>query len=146
MATGPKRPGVVTFIGVIIYISAFLSLVAGLIFLIFNGESTIQAQVGQGSDFLVWTGIVDLVIAAITFVVARGVMAGANWSRIFVVVVQAIRMAVAVASMVVLEDVFYAVFTLLIGAFVVWALYGNERANEYFSELEGGAARPRTAP
>lgn len=147
MAVAARRPGVVTFIGVIMYILAALSLVSGLVLVIFSGNDTIQQQIGHTSSVLLWSGIVELLIAAITFFVAQGVMAGAEWARLFVTIVLGIRMAAAVALMLVHSGggyVFSGLWTLLVGAFVIWALYGNEPADDYFSRQEesGGAPAP----
>jgi len=146
MAVAPRRPGVVTFIGVIMYVLAALSVVGGLTFVILSGNDALQQQIGHGSDVLLATGIVELLVGAITYLVARGVMAGAEWARLFVVIVQGLRMASAVVLMIVHSDggyLFSGLLTLLVGAFVIWALYGNEAADEYFTRQEGrGTASP----
>jgi hypothetical protein len=151
MAVASRRPGVVTFIGVILYIIGAVDILAGLTFIVTSGNTTIQDQVGQGSTVLVWSGIVEIIIGAITIIVARGVMTGASWARLIVAIVQGLRMAGAVILMLVHHEGGYlasGLVTLFVGVFVIWALYGNEAADDYFTRLEGGdrgAAPPPAA-
>lgn len=150
MAAAPRRPGVVTFIGVILYIQAALATVAALAMIIFSGNDTVvKANSGLTTDALVWSGIVEAVIAVLLFFVAVGIMSGASWARLFVAIVEGLRMSIAVVLMLIHHDggyLFTGTVTLLIGAFVIWALYGNERSDEYFEAQSAGRAEPPPPP
>lgn len=55
----------------------------------------------------------------------------------FVNIIQAIAMAVAVHTLIAHHVgglVYLAVFSLFIGAFVLWALWGNDQSARYFEE------------
>jgi hypothetical protein len=152
MAAAPHRPGVVTFIGVILYIYAAMAAVAALALLIFSNNDTIQQNSGQSLGLLVGSGIGEAVIAALLFVVAAALMRGNPSARLFVTVVVGLRMTAAVAVTLLHHEggyLFSALISAAIGLFVIWALYGHEASNEYFNRLEGGgraAAPPPSAP
>lgn len=133
--TGVRRPGVVTFIGVLIYIHAFLSLVAGLALLAFRNDADVLSATGATSNELVVSAIAELIVATLLFVVGVGVMRGARGVRLFVAVVEGLRMGVAMWLMFWHHSgayLFSAVITVAIGLFVLWALYGNERSDAFF--------------
>lgn len=150
MAATPRRPGPVTFIGVILYIYATMAAFAALALLIFSNNDRIQENSGQSLGLLVGSGIGEAVIAALLFVVAAALMRGNPAARLFVAVVVGLRMTAAVVIALLHHEGGYLINALvaaIIGVFVIWALYGNEPANDYFNRLEGrGAAAPPAAP
>lgn len=148
MAAAPRRPGVVSFIGVILYFYATMAAAVALALLIFSGNDTVQTNSGQTSGALVSTGIAEAVIAALLFVVAAALMRGSPSARLFVTVVVGLRMTAAVVVTVLHHEggyLFSALISAAIGLFVIWALYGHEASNEYFNRLEEGG-RPAASP
>ena len=131
----PRRPGVVTFVGVVLYIQAAIALVIGLSLIFDRERELLQEITGQDADFIQTTAIVELILAVLLFLVASAIMSGQKWARLLVAIVVGIRLAV-VAYWIVTHlggpfnwnAVIYAGF----GIFVLWALYGNERSEEYF--------------
>lgn len=131
-----RRPGIVTFIGVIIVIQGFLAAVAGVVVLAFNSSDRIQAATNQTSSALVGTGIAELVIAAIYLLVGFGVLGGNRGARFLVVLAQGIGMAIATWLLLSHHSGGYttrSLITLLIGTFVIWALYGHRESDEWFT-------------
>lgn len=135
---GIKRPGVVTFIGVILYIQAVLAAVAAVMAFAYKTRlaDAISSQGGVefSSDNLIWLGIIEAITAVVLFLVASGIMRGSRGYRLFVAVVEGFRMATAFFYMLWHHDgpfVESGIVTLLIGAFVIWALY-HEKSDEYF--------------
>lgn len=135
---GIRRPGVVTFIGVILYIQAVLAAIAAVMAIAYKSRLadaiTSQGGVSFSEDNLIWLGIVEAVVAVVLFLVASGIMRGSRGYRLFVAVVEGFRMAMAFFYMLWHHDgpfVESGIVTLLIGGFVIWALY-HERADEYF--------------
>ena len=137
--TQTTRPGVVTFVAVIAYIQSFLAAVAAVSLLIWRDDigDFLESQ-GAGhfnNNQLLSTAIGEIVVAVLLFLVAGGLMRGSkNW-RIFVVIVEAIAMALAVYALIAHHTGGYtyrAVFTLGIGIFVIWALYGNKESQDFF--------------
>jgi hypothetical protein len=135
---GIKRPGVVTFIGVILYIQAALAVVAAVMAFAYKTRLadaiTSQSGVDFSGDNLIWLGIVEAITAVVLFLVASGIMRGSRGYRLFVAIVEGFRMASAFFYMLWHHDgpfVESGVVTLLIGIFVLWALY-HEKSDEYF--------------
>jgi len=136
--TGIKRPGVVTFIGVILYIQAALAAVAAIMAFAYKSRLadaiSDQSGVEFSGDNLIWLGVIEAVMAVILFLVASGIMRGSRGYRAFVAIVEGFRMATAFFYMLWHHDgpwIESGIVTLLIGAFVLWALY-HEKADEFF--------------
>ena len=131
-----RRPGVVTFIGVIIVIQGILAAIAGVVVLAFNSSDRIQEATNQTSSALVGTGIAELVVAVLFLLVGFGVLGGNRGARFLVVLVQGIGMALATWLLLTHHDGGYptrSLITLGIGAFVIWALYGHQESDEWFT-------------
>jgi hypothetical protein len=136
--TGIRRPGVVTFIGVILYIQAVLAAVAAIVAFAYKTRLadaiTNQSGVDFSGDNLIWLGIVEAITAVVLFLVASGIMRGSRGYRLFVAIVEGFRIASAFFYMLWHHDGPFlesGIVTILIGAFVLWALY-HEKADEYF--------------
>lgn len=132
------RPGVVTFIGVILYIQAFLAAVATVALLIWR-DDVLDFMEKEGTPLsggtLNGTIIGEAIAAVLLFVVASGIMRGSSGMRLFVAIVQGFSMAVAIYVLVAHHAggyVYRSVFSLFIGVFVLWALYGNEESDSFF--------------
>jgi len=138
-ATTPtRRPGVVTFIGVILYLQGFLAAIAAAAMLIWrNDVLDYLEQEGSPLSDGAFTGtiIAEAIVAILFILVGNGIMRGSNGYRLFVALVQSLAMALAVYTLVahhVGGYVYRGVFTLFVGIFVLWALYGNDESDRYF--------------
>jgi hypothetical protein len=135
---GIKRPGVVTFIGVILYIQAVLAAVAAVMAFAYKTRLadaiTAQGGVDFSDDNVIWLGVIEAITAVVLFLVAAGIMRGSRGYRLFVAIVEGFRMATAFFYMLWHHDgpfIESGIVTILIGAFVIWALY-HEKADEFF--------------
>lgn len=134
-----RRPGVVTFIGVILLIQAFLNLVVGIVLLAFKDRihdflAENGATVSDATITTSWIGA--LIGALLLFLVGSGILRGSRGWRAFVVIVEAINMALAIYLMITHPHGSFFVqggIALAIGVFVIWALYGHDASDEYFS-------------
>lgn len=134
-----RRPGVVSFIGVILYIQAFLAAVAAVSMLIWRNDvvdflEKEGAPIGDGA--FTGTIVAEAVTAVLLAIVANGIMRGSSGIRLLVAIVQCITMAVAVYILIahhVGGYVYRGVFSLFVGVFVLWALYGNEESDRFFA-------------
>jgi hypothetical protein len=137
-----RRPGVVTFIGAILYIQAFMAATVAIVSLAFKGrlDGVTVNGVTLSSNGVVATAGIEAVLAVILFIVAAGLMRGSRGYRLFVAVVEGLRMASALVLMIFHSGGAYVdsgLATLLIGTFVLWALYGHEKSEEYFESTGG---------
>jgi hypothetical protein len=137
--TTVKRPGIVTFIGVILYIQAALAVVAGIVAIAYKTRLSDTLENQSGVSFsdssVLGIGIVELILAVLLFLVASGIMRGSRGWRAFVGIVEGLRMASALFAMLYYHDSAFVesgIVTLLIGTFVLWALYGHEKSEEFF--------------
>ena len=133
-----RRPGVVTFIGIILYIQGFLAAVAAISLLIWRSDILDYLE-QEGSPItssaLNGTVIGEAIAAILLIVVGNGIMRGSSGFRLFVAIVQGLAMGIAVYTLIahhVGGYVYRGVFTLFVGVFVLWALYGNDESDRYF--------------
>jgi hypothetical protein len=130
-----RRPGVVTFVGVIIVLQGFLAAVAGIALIAFQSSDRLQEAVNQTGAALLGSGIAELVVAALYLLVGFGILQGSKVSRFLVAMVQGIGMALATWLLLTHHTGAYttrSLVTLLIGTFVLWALYGHHESDAYF--------------
>lgn len=134
-----KRPGVVTFVGVLLLIGAALNAVVGLALIVERNVGELQDIYGTDGDGLLTTGITELIVAALLLLVGLAIFSGSNWSRIAVAIVLVIRVAVLGWWLIThlgggLQ--WNAIINVGLALFILWALYGNKESQEYF---EGAA-------
>ena len=138
MQPAVRRPGVVSFIGVVMYIQGFLAAVAAVAMLIWR-DDVLDFLEKEGSPLSdgAFTGTIigEAIAAVLLIVVANGIMRGSKGMRLLVAIVQCFAMALAVYGLIahhVGGYVYRGVFSLFLGLFVLWALYGNEESDRYF--------------
>ena len=135
-----RRPGVVTFIAVIMYVQAALAAIAGISLLIWR-DDVLDWLEQEGAPLtdgaLTGTIIGEFVAAALLLLAAAGLMRGSSGWRLVIAIVQSLAMALAVYTLIAHHVgglVYRSVFTLFIGVFVLWALYGNDQSDRFFEE------------
>jgi len=137
-AVPTRRPGVVTFIGVILYLQAFLAAVAAISMLIWRNDILDYLE-KEGSPLAdgAFTGSIigEAILAVLLLLVANGIMRGSSGYRLFVAIVQCLAMGAAIYVLIAHHAggyVYRGVFSLFVGVFVLWALYGNDESDRYF--------------
>jgi hypothetical protein len=142
-----RRPAVVSFIAVVLFAQAFLAAIAAISLLIWRDDIVdILERDGSpmSSGFLSGTIVGEAITAVLLFVVAAGLMRGRNSIRLFVAIVEFLTMGLALYVLVAFNSggyVFRAVFSLFVGVFVLWALYGKDDSDAFFA-----AGERRSAP
>ncbi len=133
-----KRPGVVTFIGVIMLLQATFTIIGGIVVLALNTQDRIIEQTSLTSSELVVSGVVSLIMGALILLVAFMLLGGSRLARLLVAIVQIVHVAVAAWSMFTHHSsafLFSGLLSVAIAVFVLWALY-NEKSDEYFESLK----------
>ena len=133
-----RRPGVVTFIGVVMYIQAAIAAVAAIVVFLERNNQSFQQLVGRTANELLGTAIGEAIIAVLLAVVAGALLSGAKWARFAVALVEGLRLVFSIWA--VYAHIgggfqWNALITAAIALFVLWALYGNKESDEYFSNL-----------
>lgn len=131
-----ERPGVVTFVVVLLWIQAIVSAVAGVVALAFRGNATVQETVNQTGSELLTFAIIELVVAAIIALVAISLAGGGRGARFLVALVQGLRVAVATWAIATHHTGGFlttSIVTIALGLFILWALYGHDESEEFFA-------------
>jgi hypothetical protein len=129
--TPAARPGTVTFVVVLTWISAFLAIIGGILALTASDEVLIEA--GISSSSATTYGIVDIVLGVLIAFVAIGLAGGNNLSRFLITALMVLRIAVGIWAIVALPNgavtgVLVVAFALLIIVFL-W----NAKASSFFN-------------
>lgn len=131
-----QRPGVITFIGVIMLIQASLNLVAGVVMIALNSQQRIIDETNLTSGELITSGIISLVVGAIVGLVTLALLAGSRVARGLVAAVQVLLVISATWHMFFNHTgawLFSGLLQVAIAVFVLWALY-NEKADAYYAK------------
>ena len=134
--TATTRPGVVTLVGIVVYISAVIAAVNAVGIFLNRDNEVWQAVYGVSDSDLLLLAAVEGLLAVLLFAVGSGVMSGAKWARLAVVIVVGIRVAALTWFM--LTHVGAGAFTwstviaMTLGLLVLWALYGKDESAAYY--------------
>jgi hypothetical protein len=111
----------------------------GIVMLIERDEASFQATTGQSADELLVIGLVQFVIAFLLFVVASSLLWGAPWARLVVAIVLGLQLVVSTYALIAHEGgglQWNAIIQAGFALFILWVLYGNAQAQEYFASYE----------
>ena len=133
-----KRPGTVTFVGVLLAIGAVLNAAIGIALIIEKDVEALQDIFGvTDPNVRVTTGVVELIIAGLLALVAWAIFSGANWARWAVAIVLGVRVAVAGWWLITHLDGgihWNAILSIAFAVFILWALFGNKESSDYFEK------------
>ena len=134
--SGVKRPGVVTFIGVVLYIQAFMAAVTAVVSIAFSDrlEDLTVNGVELSGNGIIASGIWEGIMAVILFAVGSGIMRGSRGYRMVVAIVEGVRIASSLGFMIFHHGGAYVeagLVSIAISLFVLWALF-HERSDEFF--------------
>ena len=122
------------------YVQAGLAAIAGLSLLIWRNDvlDWLEQEGAPLTDgALTGTIIGEFIAAALLFLAGAGLMRGSSGWRLVIAIVQSLAMALAVYTLIAHHVgglVYRSVFTLFVGVFVLWALYGNNESDRFFEE------------
>jgi hypothetical protein len=135
-AMAPRRPGVVTLVGIVLFINAVIAGVASIA-VFFNRDAADWQEIYKMSENeLLTLAIVEGVLAILLLLVGLGIMSGAKWARLAVGIVMGLRVAALTWYM--LTNLGEGAFTwatvisMAFALFVLWALYGNDRSHDFY--------------
>lgn len=130
-----ERPGVVTFVGVLVLIKSGIALVTGTALLIARGSDQ-AASAGISDDSLMTGAIAEMMAALILYFVAWYLLKGRKGARLIVAI--AVGLQLVVTTFVMLDHgsggyLFTGLISAAFSLFILWALYGDDRSHEYFN-------------
>lgn len=130
------RPGAVTLVVVLVWISALLEIIAGVVLLVLALTASPSGAGGAARGVLTALGIIALLIGLLTAAVATRLGKGGNGARIIVTVLTVLQVAGGLASIIRLAGTSGAVSSLWVNVavgVVILLLLWNSRANTYFA-------------
>lgn len=100
MSTPPatQRPGTVTAVCIILFISAGLGILGGCGLLVAGGTDEVTQATGITGGTVVGLGVVTMIIAVVQLVLAIMLWRGSNGARIALIVLQVIDIVLAAVS------------------------------------------------
>jgi hypothetical protein len=136
-ASPVKRPGGVTFLGVLVIISGILYVISGIIALIAyagSGGSGVTGEITDNQRLVVLVvGIAILLFGIIELAVARGLFRGSNGARIIVAIVNVLTIISGLVAAFQSGNQRGTSIGQVIIAIIVLALLYSPKANEFFS-------------
>lgn len=135
-ALASPRPGVVTLVGIVVYINAVVAAVNAVGTFLNRDNAVWHAAYNATESELFWLAVIEGLFAILLFAVGSAVMSGQKWGRLAVGIVVGLR--VAALSWFMLTHLGNGVFTwgtviaLALGLFVLWALYGKDESIAFY--------------
>jgi len=130
-AAPAPRPGSVTTVVVLTWISAIVAILGGVLALVLSEESLSEAGISKSTATTY--GWVEIVLGVIIALVALGLGRGNNLSRILVSALMVVRAAIGVWAMLNLPNgVITGSITILVALLILFLLW-NQRANAFFA-------------
>lgn len=136
----PTRPGVVTFVAILVFIKALMAAINSIASFVVRGTDE-AANVGLNDDNLLANGIAQGIVALILIAVGMFLLSGAPLARLLVAISVAISIAANTWFMITHHVGGYlwtGLASIALGLFVLWALYGDQRSADYF-DAQGAA-------
>jgi hypothetical protein len=136
-----SRPGSVTVVVVLTWISAVLEILAGVMLLVLAGVAKADGASDISFGTVLLFGIVVLLIGVITAAVASRLGKGGNGARMIITVLEVLQVAGAITALITLSRsatldsspvVSQSIATIIIGVLILVLLW-NQRANEFFA-------------
>jgi hypothetical protein len=126
------RPGTVTFVMVLTWLAAIVSIVGGVALLLASDQAINDA--GIAASTATTQGWVEIVWGVIAALVAIGLGNGNNFARLIVTILMVIRLGMAVLAAFTLNGlgIFWAIALAGVFALIGLSLLWNARASEFF--------------
>jgi hypothetical protein len=126
-----KRPGGVTLVAVLTWISGLLDIIGGVL-LLFQTSAAATVEAFGGSSQLIASAIGSILIGTLVVIVANGLLRGSAGARMVITVVQIISIAAAIFIAIAYPAGAIAEFFGAAVAVVVLALLWTGRASAFF--------------
>lgn len=130
-----KRPGIITFLGVLGYISGIMKLLLGLVIVLDKERVEAFSTEGLSDGVLLSAGVGMMLIGAVTIFIANSLLSGQKWSQVWYGVIFAINLVVGIVTTFThTGDARWSALGSAIIAFIALQLLFSERAQQYFED------------
>ena len=135
MAKTSKRPGIVSLLGILGYISGTVKVLSGFFLIIDPKRAELFADQGLTNTTILWSGIATLLLGAFTLFLANSIMSGQKWSQIWYGLVMTLNMIVGFVYVLAHNGPGrWAGLVSALIALVVLQLLFNDKSQEYFDQ------------
>lgn len=124
------RPGSVTFVVVLTWISAIVAILGGILALLLSDDALAEAGI-SGSTATTY-GIVEIIFGVITALVAIGLAGGNNLARFVVTVLMILRIGVGIWAITTLPNGAITGTIAVAFALLIIVLLWNSKASAFF--------------
>lgn len=128
-----KRPGGVTLVAVLTWISGLLDIIGGVV-LLFQTSAAATVEAFGGASTLIASAIASILIGAIVIIVANGLLRGSAGARVVITVVQIVSIAASIFFAIAYPAGAIAEFFSAAIAVIILALLWSGRANAFFRD------------
>lgn len=118
---------------------AIVSLLVGLVLTIGSQSNEVIAETGRTESEILTMGIVELVIGVLVVLVALALASGSSGARMLVAGVMLVRIVATVVIVAANHTTGYFLagfLHVLLPVFIIWAMYGNDKADAFFEQLQ----------
>lgn len=131
MPSSISRPGSVTLVAVIAWISGVLDIIAGAVLLFQSGVDAVVDKLG-GAAPLIGSGLFTILVGVAVIVLAIGLLRGSNAARAAITVLEAISIVGSVFLAIAYPAGAIGEYFSIAAALIVIALLWTGRANAFF--------------
>ena len=125
------RPGGVTFVAVLTWISGLLDVIGGTILLFQTSVAATVEQFG-GASQLIASAIISILIGVIVIAVAGGLLRGSGGARLIVTILQVLSIASSIFLAIAYPAGAIGEYFSILFSVIVLAFLWSPRANEFF--------------
>ncbi|MEX2256396.1 MAG: hypothetical protein WEC34_13225 [Acidimicrobiia bacterium] len=132
--TQHHRPGAITLIMVLAWISGALNVLGGIFVIIDRDDRHLIVQSGATSDELLYAGIASIIVGIVVMMLAGALGRGSRGARLVFGIFAVLNLAAGLISAFSYdgEQRTTGIVAAVIWAFVLYLLYGSERDRDYF--------------
>lgn len=131
MSTSISRPGSVTLVAVLAWISGVLDIIGGSVLLFQSGVDAVVDKLG-GAAPLIGSGLFTILVGVAVIVLAIGLLRGSNAARVAITVLEAISIVGSAFLAIAYPAGAIGEFFSIAAALIVIALLWTGRANAFF--------------
>lgn len=133
MAKSTKRPGIITFLGVLGFISGIFKLLLGLVIVLDTNRVEAFATEGATNGVLLGVGVGMMLLGTFTLFLANSLLSGQKWAQVWYGIVFTINLVVGIVTTFThTGDARWSALASAIIAFIVLQMVFSDRAQEYF--------------
>ncbi|WP_297083762.1 hypothetical protein [uncultured Demequina sp.] len=137
-AAAPARPGLVTFVGILVYIQAFAYLAFAILWFIGAVSDSVADALGQSdTTVIVLVGVLELLFSLFFFAIAGGLMKGSPGARLWITIAAGARIVIGGIMTVGaftdgVDNTGHGLLSILLPVAVLFVVWGTDKGQAFF--------------